>query len=255
MSARNKRRSQGFSLFTALLLLTIMAALSVSVLLLVRTETVAGANDLQNKAAYHAAEGALEKMTADLSNVFTAIQAPQVSDITNVSTLTPTVPGITYPEYSVTPALNADGSLNKQWHQIASGTNQDLYAQTIPVTLSVTAQTGLGDQVRMVRTAEIALIPVFQFGVFSQSDIGFFSSPDMNFAGRVHTNGDLFLGVSSSATLSFQDKLAAYGNVIRARLPNGLASSSNNNTGSVYIQAQAGGCDCRRIRAHECPRN
>jgi Tfp pilus assembly protein PilX len=243
MSARNKRRSQGFSLFTALLLLTIMAALSVSVLLLVRTETVAGANDLQNKAAYHAAEGALEKMTADLSNVFTAIQAPQVSDITNVSTLTPTVPGITYPEYSVTPALNADGSLNKQWHQIASGTNQDLYAQTIPVTLSVTAQTGLGDQVRMVRTAEIALIPVFQFGVFSQSDIGFFSSPDMNFAGRVHTNGDLFLGVSSSATLSFQDKLAAYGNVIRARLPNGLASSSNNNTGSVYIQAQAGGCD------------
>ncbi len=84
----------------------------------------------------------------------------------------------------------------------------------------------------MMRTVEIALIPVFQFGVFSDSDLGFFSSPQLDFAGRVHTNGDLYLGVSGTATLTFHDKITAYGNVVRNQLPNGLApSSSYNNDG------------------------
>ena len=88
----------------------------------------------------------------------------------------------------------------------------------------------------MMRTVEIALIPVFQFGVFSDSDLGFFSSPQLDFAGRVHTNGDLYLGVSGTATLTFHDKLTAYGNVVRNQLPNGLApSSSYNNDGAVKI--------------------
>ena len=52
-----------------------------------------------------------------------------------------------------------------------------MYAQILPIDLAVTAQRPLGDQVRMLRTVEVALIPVFQFGVFSDSDLSFFSSP------------------------------------------------------------------------------
>ena len=35
----------------------------------------------------------------------------------------------------------------------------------------------MGDEVNMSRTVEVALIPVFQFGVFSDSDLGFFEQP------------------------------------------------------------------------------
>ena len=95
----------------------------------------------------------------------------------------------------------------------------------------------------MLRTVEIALIPVFQVGVFSDSDLGFFSSPQLDFAGRVHTNGDLYLGVSGTAVLTFHDKITAYGNVVRNQLPNGLApSSSYNNDGTVNIPWASGGC-------------
>ena len=62
--------------------------------------------------------------------------------------------------------------------------------------------------------------------------------------GRVHTNGDLYLGVSSTATLTFHDNITAYGNVIRNQLPNGLSpSSSYNNDGTVNILTASGGCD------------
>jgi len=96
----------------------------------------------------------------------------------------------------------------------------------------------------MLRTVEIALIPVFQFGVFSDSDLAFFASPDLDFKGRVHTNGDLYLGVGGTNTLTFHDKLTAYGNVIRNYLPNGLnPSSTYNNDGTVNIPYASTGCD------------
>jgi hypothetical protein len=133
----------------------------------------------------------------------------------------------------------------------------------LPVNLQVTATTSLaglgtvGDEVNMSRTIEVALIPVFQFGVFSNSDLGFFSSPNLNFAGRVHTNGDLYLGVATGSTLTFHDKLTAWGNVIRTVLPNGLAANAFNDSGTVLIPQSSGGCDlpaqpaCRAMKSTE----
>lgn len=256
LSMRPRRtRQRGFALVAALLLMMLISALAIGLLMMVNTETVAGGNDLQNNVAYHAAEGGLEKMTADLANVFLSIQAPKKTDIEGVGALVPNTSGITYPEYSVlvTAPLKADGvTIQPFWGTIKSGPNKDLSAQIIPVQLSITAQAKLENQVRMLRTAEIALIPVFQFGVFSDSDLAFFASPTMDFAGRVHTNGDLYLGVSNSATLKFHDKLSAYGNVIRKVLPNGLSSTSFNNMGTVYIPTASAGCsttttNCRKI--------
>jgi hypothetical protein len=83
---------------------------------------------------------------------------------------------------------------------------------------------------------------VFQFGVFSDSDLGFYSSPNLNFNGRVHTNGDLYLGVADCCTLTFGDKLSAWGNVIRAVLPNGLAAATYNDGGTVLIPTASAGC-------------
>jgi len=44
----------------------------------------------------------------------------------------------------------------------------------------------------------------------------------LNFAGPVHTNGDLYPLAGTGATVTFHYKVSAFGNVIRTRLPNGI---------------------------------
>ena len=55
-----------------------------------------------------------------------------------------------------------------------------------------------GEAVNMVRQVEVARIPIFQFGVFSESDLSFFPGPDFDFNGRVHTNRNLFLAATGT---------------------------------------------------------
>src|SRR5580658_3894445 len=203
-------------------------------------------------------------MTSDLANMFQNIESPTAAQIEALSADAPASNSLmSFPVYTLTPATNANGTLATNWGQISSGTYQGLYAELLPVSLQVTATTSLaglgtvGDEVNMSRTIEVALIPVFQFGVFSDSDLGFYSSPNLNFAGRVHTNGDLYLGVANGFTLTFHDKLTAWGNVIRTVLPNGLAANAFNESGTVLIPYSTGGCDlplqsaCRSITATE----
>jgi hypothetical protein len=268
--AKGKSRGRrGFALVAALLLLLLISGVAVAMLVMVNTETTAGANDLQSNIAYVAASGSIEKMTADLSSVFTNIQAPRLTDLNGVPNCSSSLPGVSFPSAAISTTgcigttgcnlcvpVDANGNMVAGWGSVKSGPNQGLYAQIIPITFSVTAQALTANQVRAVRTSEIALIPAFQFGMFADGDLDFFSSPDMNFIGRVQTNGDLYLGVSDSATLTFGDKLSAYGNVIRATLPNGLSSSGNNNGGTVMIPTVAGGCAgtqpaCRALASNE----
>ncbi len=248
----------GFTLIASLLMLLILSGMAVGLLLMVNTEQKAGLNDVQSTVAYRAAEGAIEKMTSDLSDTFSQIQAPVASDITTLSNLQPPpdATGVKYVTYTLTPATNANGTLQSSYSQIQTGPYQGLSALTVPVTLQATALEPLGQEVSMIRTVEVALIPVFQFGVFSDSDMGFYSSPNLDFNGRVHTNGDLYLGVANGYTLTFHDKLTAYGNVIRHNLPNGLLDTSYNDAGTVLIPTAAQGCDgsqpaCRSISQTE----
>ena len=95
----------------------------------------------------------------------------------------------------------------------------------------------------MMRTVESPTIPCVSVRSVLRQRSGFFSSPDLDFAGRVHTNGDLYLGVANGNTLTFHDKITAYGEVIRRKLPNGLDASSNNDSGTVDILNAAQGCD------------
>lgn len=242
--ASRKERTRGFTLIASLMLLLILSGVAIGLLMMVNTEGKVNTQDVQNNMTFHGAEGAIEHMTADLANMFQNIEAPTAAQIQALSSLAPANTAMmSYPVYSLTPATNANGTLAASFGQVATGPYQGLYAQLLPVTLQATAQGALGDEVNMTRTVEVALIPVFQFGVFSDSDLGFYSSPNLNFAGRVHTNGDLYLGVANCCTLTFHDKLSAYGNVIRAVLPNGLAANANNDSGAVMIPQVPAGCD------------
>jgi Tfp pilus assembly protein PilX len=248
-------RSRGFTLIASLLMLLLLSGISIGLMMMVNTEGKVGGVDLQNNVAYHNAEGAIEKMTSDLSATFKSVQAPKASDICALSNYQPAVTGVTWKDYQVQPASGCTATLANNYGQISSGPNQGLWAQIIPVTMLATAAQAGGQEVSMMRTAQVALIPVFQFGVFSESDLSFFSGPNFDFAGRVHTNSDLYPEVGNNSTLTFHDKVTVYGNVVRAQLPNGFATNANY-AGTVLMPTASGGCDtgqpaCRAMALNE----
>ena len=250
-----RHHSPGFTLIASLLLLLLLSGIAIGLMMMVNTESRVGGTDLQNNAAYHAAEGGIENMSANLAATFQNAQSPTASQICNLGTLQPSMPGVTWKDYSVTPASGCSGPLTAKFGQITAGPNQGLWAQIIPVTMLATAAEPGGQEVSMTRQAQVALIPVFQFGVFSENDLSFFSGPNFDFAGRVHTNGDLYPFVGPGSTLTFHEKVSVYGNVVRANLANGFPPGTQYN-GTVQIPTQPAGCDgakphCRALGLSE----
>ena len=78
---------------------------------------------------------------------------------------------------------------------------------------------------RLRRGLQTVAVPVFQFGVFSDTDLTFYGGDDFDFGGRVHTNGNLWLSEARRATLLFTDRITAYGDVNRRYLSNGLEAA------------------------------
>jgi len=243
--SKTESGSRGFTLIAALLLMAILSAISIGLLMMVNTEAKVGLHDLQNDMAYRAAEGGMEQLTAQMATAVAQNLNPTPAVFTALNGQSPSSdPTVSYPVYTVTPDLTAGGALNIRAIQIPTGPYAGLNAQIISAALNVTARKNLmNDEVTMNRNVEIALIPVFQFGFFSNGDLSFFASPTLSFNGRIHTNGDLYLGVSNGATLSFNDKITVAGNVVGAVLPNGAAANGgNNDAGPVYILTASDGC-------------
>jgi len=235
-----KLHTKGFTLIASLLMLLLLSGIAIGLMMMVNTEGKVGATDLQSNLAYHAAEGGIEKMYSDLSAVFQAAQSPSATAICSVDNNPPTMVGVTWKDYSVTsqgltcPA-SSTATVTANWGSVQSGPNAGLYAQIIPVNMLVTADlTTGGQEVSMTRQAQVALIPVFQFGMFCDGDCSIFPGSDMVFAGPVHANGDFYPFVNGGANLTFQSKVSVFGNIVRTLLPNTNAASIKK-TGNVYV--------------------
>ena len=248
-------KDAGIALLTTLLLLFLMSSLLVGFsVLLVSDQQLAGANNDQVK-AFYAAEAGMEQMTASLGNLFSQTYSPSIGEINNLETTPPSFPGIVYQTgdgnngYTITPnALDGYGNPAPTITTIKSGTYQGMTAMATEYTLNVNARTSTGREINLVRTTQTVGIPMFQFGIFSDTDLDFFPGPVFNFGGRTHTNGNLFLAGGSTLTLS--DKVDAYKDVIRTNLENGWPTSSNY-TGTVNITTSPGGNNYRALAMNE----
>jgi len=206
----------------------------------VRTEKRIGGSDQEGNLAYYDAEAGMEKMTADLGALYEKTKSPSAATITGLGNDKPALPDVGY-NYIFNVQANADGSPKSRVQTISAGDFAGLSAQIIPINLDVTATRISGAQAHMTRDVEVAQIPVFQFGVFSDSDLSYFAGTNFDFGGRVHTNGDLYLAEGNGSTLTFHDKLTAHGEVIRQTLVNGLTTSGNY-TGTVNVPTAPNGC-------------
>ncbi len=240
---RTKGRSRGFTLVASLLVLLLLSAIAISLLFMVHGAGKVGGNDLETNQAYYGAESGMELLTANLAALYQQSQAPTPLQITNLTNNPPDstmINGMNYVE-SITWTPDANGNPASHTSVISAGSNAGLTAEIVPLTLKVTATRPGGASVNMTRGVEVALIPVFQFGVFSDSDLSYFAGPPFAFQGRVHTNGNLFLA-ANSGPLILDAKTTAVGEIIRDRLANNYSSGAAYQ-GDVYVPNLTGGCD------------
>src|SRR5271168_417940 len=240
---QGKNNSRGFTLIAALLILVLLSGVAAGLLYMVANESKMGGNDLEANLAYYGAESGMEKLTADMSALYSQYMIPTNTQIQNLTNYPPTsamVPGINYyPLPTITYPVDGSGNPVSSWNTVSSGSNQGLYAEIIPMTMQVIATRPSGASVNITRKVEIALIPVFQFGVFCGYDCSYFPGPNFSFGGRVHTNQNLFL--AAGGDLVFDDKISAYTQVVMDQLENGHLTSTGYG-GTVYVPKASGGC-------------
>jgi len=255
-STKSKRHEAGVALLTTMLLLFLMSSMLVGfAILLISNQQLAGSNNDQVQ-AFYGAEAGMEQLTAGLGNLFTQTYSPTKSQIDTIQNNPPTtVPGITYltgdgkTGYTITPqAVDGLGNPAPTISTIKSGPYVGMTAMATEYTLVVNARTIDGREVKLQRTTQTVGIPMFQFGIFSDTDLSFFPGPNFNFGGRTHTNGNLFLAGGSLLTLS--DKVDAYKDIIRTNLENGW-NTSTNYTGTVDITTQPGSSNVRALATTE----
>lgn len=238
---QRKHSSQGFTLIAALLIMVLLSGVAAGLLFMVTNESRMGGNDLEANRAYYGAESGMEKLTADLSALYQQYQVPSNAQIQNLINFPPTsamVSGMSYVE-TITYPLDGNGNPASSWNTVSSGSNQGLYAELIPMTMQVIASRPAGATVNVTRKVEVALIPVFQFGVFCGYDCSYFAGPNFSFGGRVHTNQNLFL--ATGADLVFNDKISAFQQIVMDQLENGHPTTVNYG-GTVYVPKATSGC-------------
>jgi len=247
-----KKSEKGVALIAALLLLVLMSALAVALLYKVNYEQRLQVTDSSNNVAFYGAEAGMEKMMSDLTALYRLQAAPSCSDVNNL-TLTPpsqTDVGVQYPLPTGYQITLADGTDLKNClfppssaRVISQGSNAGIQAQIAPLRMVVTAIRPTGETVSMIRQVEVARIPIFQFGVFSDSDLSYFPGPTFDFKGRVHTNGNLFLAEGGGQVLRFHNVIRAAKDVVRDQLANGQDTKVQGRTGLVLIPNTTNGCD------------
>ena len=155
---------------------------------------------------------------------------------------------------SFTPHLGSDfsgnvniSSVTTATQVLTSGDYKGLTAtvQSATVTASVTNSTGYTPAtVNISQGIQVQAIPVFQFGAFYQNDLEICPGTTMTFAGRVHTNGDMYLGADSGATMTFgpdgngDGKLTAFGDVFHGRKSGD--DSPGDALGDMYVKDTSG---------------
>lgn len=245
---QGKNSSQGFTLIAALLIMVLLSGVAAGLLFMVTNESRMGGNDLEANRAYYGAESGMEKLTADLSALYTQYQVPTNNQIQNLINYPPTsamVSGMSYVE-TITYPLDSNGNPASSWNTVSSGSNQGLYAELIPMTMQVIASRPAGATVNVTRKVEVALIPVFQFGVFCGYDCSYFAGPNFGFGGRVHTNQNLFLASGDGKNLEFNDKISAFQQIVMDQLENGHATTTGYN-GQVFVPKATAGCVLNNI--------
>jgi len=245
-----REEQSGIALVTSLLLMLLMATLLAGFIALVVAGQQITRSSSNDALVFYGAEAGLEKLTGDLGTLFGNNYAPTGAEVNTLMTAPPdlSAQGVTFVDpsnvstYKITFPPDGNGNPLATAGTINNGSSpwNGMSALLTPYTIYVTAWTNDGNEAQLTRSMQSVGIPLFQFGVFSQTDLGFHSGTDFSFGGRVHTNGNLFLA-QDTGTLTMSQKVTAVGQVVRNNLMNGYTISGDPGyQGTVSITTGSG---------------
>jgi PilX N-terminal len=232
-------REKGVALITSLMVLLLISAIVVGMCWMVMTDQRLGGNNSSRELAFYGAEAGMEKMTTDVAQQFATSGSLTAANVATITAQPPTgLTGITYVNGAGASTYNLtyipDGAGNPATNNatiLPPSPYAGMQGLITPFTMTVASQnSATGSEVKLTRQVQVVAIPVFQFGIYSDSDLSFFNGPSFGFGGRTHTNGNLWLA-PNQGPLFMGDKVTVVGQVIRTNLENGYAVA---NAGATY---------------------
>ena len=234
--SRSTTSERGAALATALIVMSLLSVISMTVLAVVTHEARIAGSDLQRTQTFYAAAAGMEKMTADFCSLYARTSQPTQAQFDTIEYSYPTElinEGFTFSK----PDGTSGQSLTKDPVPVGTvtipngSTFSGLIATVIPFTLDTTAtQTATGTQVRLQRKINNYLVPIFQFGMFSNDDLEVHPGPAFAFNGRVHANGNLYI----NGAMTFLSKVTTANELVVDVVRNGTTR-----TGSMSVQVGA----------------
>lgn len=242
--AVNKRSKseRGAAMAIAIIVVAILLVIALTALAFSSSEARIAGGDLQRTHAFYAAAAGMEKMTNDFSELFRRKMNPTPDDLNTIEK--------SPPKELVDENFNFDQNIEEDTDRlnelraiqglpntvyprvnIPDGPFAGLYASLVPYKMSSTAlQTQTKAEVELEREFNNYLVPLFQFGMFSNEDIEIHPGPQFTFNGRIHTNGNLY----AVRNTKFLGKVTIAGELVRDAMRSGDSNTGGGNDNIIF---------------------
>ncbi|MCK4632551.1 MAG: pilus assembly PilX N-terminal domain-containing protein, partial [candidate division Zixibacteria bacterium] len=192
----------GFATLVALIMVGMLTLIGLAALSTSDDEVSIASNELQEMRAFYAAEAGLEKIAAEIQDIYDSTGAPPATLPNSRDSINGCV--IFY-------GGTDDGAETQEI--LTSGTLTGLSGAVKSFTLRSVGFSSLENaRVVLTQSFESVTIPVFQWTLFFNDD--FYTKPggDVSIGGRVHTNGNMYVQ-STGSKLTFDDQVTIAGDL------------------------------------------
>ena len=209
------RSERGFATLIALLMVGMLTLLGIAALSTSDDEVSIAGNAYNEMRTFYAAEGGLEAAAAALQTEWDSTGVPPMLMPTETREINNCV--VTYG--------TADNGAATQ-DVLSTGTLTGLHAlvKSFTITSVAVSQNDHG-KMELSQTFQTALVPLFQFAVLYENDLEIAPGPAMTLAGRVHTNGNLWL--QAGTYLQMDSYVTSAGSIYHGRKGAGGVSSGD----------------------------
>lgn len=233
LPAAERKGERGGALAIAMIVLALIAVVAVSLLSTVSNEARIAGGDLRRTQTCYVAAAKIENMASQFSSLFSRTSRPTTTDLDNIRDTDPAgllSEGFTFSHSAPDAYLRSDATRLAEMRAtqnitngsyprvtIPNGPYAGLSATIAPFELAATAtHTGSNTQCKLLRDINNYLIPLFQFGMFSDEDIELHPGPAFVFNGRVHANGNIYV----NGNVKFLDKVTTANEIVTDVLRN-----------------------------------
>ncbi len=239
----NQNNEKGAALAITIIIVAILLVIALTALAFSSTEARIAGSDLQRTQTFYASAASMEKMTNDFSNLFLTKLNPTPKDLTDIAGNPPDAlkkegfgfdQSIQEDTVRLTELRSIQGLPNNVYPRvnIPDGPYSGLYANVVPYKISSTAtMQSTKAQVKLEREFNNYLVPLFQFGMFSNDDIEIHPGPLLTFNGRVHSNQNIY----ALQNTQFLDRVTTAGEFVRDAWRNGKPNNGGGNN-NVYVR-------------------